>query len=179
MITSGLYSLLLIITLAVQAGLIASLPLPFRLFPLAMVVGIILLHERSVVLGAVWLLMTGVVLEARGLGGGLAIAGATSALVAVLLVNFVFAKRSFWALLGIAAGTSLSFVLARWSWLLLMSMITDQTIQFDHLVRQGLTMVALTVAGVFIFGMYIRRFIRWSRNKFVSKEQLYDISFPQ
>jgi hypothetical protein len=179
MITNGLYALLFLITLLIQTGGIASLTEPWRLFPLALVMGVIVLHERSLVLGALWIAMSGFVLEARGLGDGLAFAGIVASLTAVSLALAVFAKRSFWALLGVGLGTAVAYVLARLAWLVLWVAFTRVQVQFGTLIEQSVTVVLMTLLGVFIFGAYIRRFLRWSRDKFVSKGQFYDISFPQ
>gem|GEM_PF-2260295 len=179
MITNALYAVLFIITLALQTGAVASLPEPYRLFPLALVMGVIVLHERSLVLGALWLSLSGFILEARGLGDGLAIAGIVASLAAITLALSVFVKRSFWALLGVGIGTAVTYVVARILWLFVWVIFTRTPVQFGSLIEQSVAVVLLAILGIFIFGAYIRRFLRWSRDKFVSKGQLYDISFPQ
>lgn len=174
-----LYGLGFILVLTLQTGAVASLPEPWRFFPLGLIVGVVLLHERSVVLGAVWLSMFGLVLEVRGLGAGLGFAGVCSAAIASALVIGVFAKRSFWALLSVAGITAITFVLARLVWLGGLSILTEQTFGLGELFKQGLSTVLMAIIGIVIFGAYLRRLIKWSRDKFVRKGQLYDISLPQ
>ena len=130
MITNALYAVLFIITLALQTGAVASLPEPYRLFPLALVMGVIVLHERSLVLGALWLSLSGFILEARGLGDGLAIAGIVASLAAITLALSVFVKRSFWALLGVGIGTAVTYVVARILWLFVWVIFTRTPVQF-------------------------------------------------
>lgn len=173
------YACLLIVTLALQAGVVTSLPDPYRLFPLALVVGVIVLHERSLMLGALWIAASGFILEMRGLGDGLAFAGLVAAGVAVALTVSVFAKRSFWALLGIGIGTAIAYSLARLLWFVVLILFTRSEEDIADLFEQSLAMILMMIIGVILFGAYIRRFMRWSRNKFVSKGQLYDISLPQ
>lgn len=176
MMKSFAYACLFMVTLVLQTGAVASLPAPYRLFPLLLVVGVIILHERSLVLGTAWLALAGIVLEARGLGDGLAVAGLVSAGVAAGLAVSVFAKRSFWALLGVGGGTAVAYVAARLVWLALWAALTQTSRDFGTLIGQGGVVILLALLGVFLFGAYIRRFLRWGRNKFVSKGQLYDIS---
>lgn len=179
MMTNALYGLMFLITLACQTTVIASWPEPWRFFPLALVIGVIILHERSLVLGAIWIGFSGVVLEWRGLGDGLAIAGLAAAGVGSALALSVFAKRSFWALLGVGGGSALAYVTARFLWLGTLVAVSPYQLTLTRLFEQSLSVVIMAVFGVVIFGAYLRRFLRWSRDKFVSKGQLYDISFPQ
>lgn len=173
------YGLLFLLTMLLQTAAIPSLPPPLRLFPLALVIGVVVLHERSLLLGVLWIALAGVILEVRGLGEGLAVAAIVAAGSALALAIFVFAKRSFWALMGVGAGTVLAYVLARVIWLSIIAAFTERSLHVAELFQQGLLTVIVAVIGVFIFGAYIRRFLRWSRDKFVSKGQLYEISFPQ
>jgi hypothetical protein len=179
MMTNALYAVFFLVTMTLQTGVVASLPEPYRLFPLALVLGVIVLHERSLFLGTLWLAASGFVLEARGLGDGLAWAGLVAAAAAAALALSVFAKRSFWALLGIGGGTAVAYVSARLLWLLVWVAFTREQIHFGNLIEQSFILVGMAIFGVFVFGAYIRRFLRWSRDKFVSKGQLYDVSFPQ
>jgi hypothetical protein len=130
-------------------------------------------------MGALWIAVSGLVLEARGLGDGLAVASLAAAAMAVTLTLSVFAKRSFWALLGVGGGTAVAYVSARLVWLLVWVAFSQQQVHFGALIKQSVTLVLMAVLGVFLFGAYIRRFLKWSRDKFVSKGQVYDISFPQ
>lgn len=173
------YALLFLGTMVLQTAAVASLPEPYRLFPLALVIGVIVLHERSLVLGSLWIGVSGFILEARGLGEGLAFAGVVAAVAAVVLTLSVFAKRSFWALLGVGMSTAFVYVIARLLWLAVWAMFTQTQIGLGPLFKQGLTLMLLATIGVFIFGAYLRRLLRWTRDKFVSKGQFYDISLPQ
>ena len=177
--TNFVYGLLFLLTMMLQTGAVASLPAPYRLFPLGLVVGVILLHERSMLLGVLWIVASGFLLEIRGLGDGLAFAAMVAAATATLLALSVFATRSFWALLGIAAGTAVMYVVARLLWFAGVVVLTPEQIHFSVLIEQGLTTILLMMIGAILFGAYIRRFLRWSRDRFVSKGQLYDISLPQ
>ena len=179
MMTNIIYAIMFMLTMAVQTGAIASLPEPLRFFPLALVIGVIVLHERSLSLGAAWIVIAGVILEARGLSDGAAIASLVAAVVAVVLAVLVFAKRSFWALLGVGGGTAIAYVVARLGWLTLGLVFTRQSLHLGQIAEQSVTIVLMALLGMVVFGAYIRRFLRWSRDKFVSKGQLYDVSFPQ
>ncbi len=178
MMAKAAYGLLFLVTLALQTGVVVSLPEPYRLFPLALVVGIIVLHERSVVVGAWWILASGFLLEIRGLGDGLMFAGLVAAVVATTLTLPVFAKRSFWALLGVGTAIAVAYIVGRLVWLMFWAIFSDRALNFGSLAQQGLMTILMTIIGVFVFGAYIRRFLGWSRGKFVSKGQSYDISFP-
>ena len=63
--TNFVYGLLFLLTMMLQTGAVASLPAPYRLFPLGLVVGVILLHERSMLLGVLWIVASGFLLEIR------------------------------------------------------------------------------------------------------------------
>lgn len=177
--TNLLSAVFLLLSLVLQSAGLASLPDPWRLFPLTLVLGVIVLHERSLLLGASWIALSGCILELRGLGDGLAFAGIVAAGIAVGLSLSVFAKRSFWALLGIGAGSALGFVLARLLWIGGFALLAASDLHLQAELREASMTVVLAVLGLIFFGAYVRRFLRWSRDKFVSKGQLYDISFPQ
>lgn len=179
MIGNILYAIAFLLAIVVQTAGVTSLPLPLQLFPLALVLGIIILHERSLLLGTIWIALSGVVLQILGLGDGLAIASGAAALAAAGLALSIFAKRSFLALLGVSGGSALVYVTTRILWLGLVAVFTDRSIDINALLHQASLIVFQAVLGVFVFGAYIRRFARWSRDKFVSKAQLYDVSFPQ
>jgi hypothetical protein len=178
MITNLFLAGLFLLSLMLQTGLVASAPSPLHLFPLLLVAGVILLHERSLVLGVLWIATAGITLEALGLGDGLAFAGLVASAAAAGLALLLFAKRSFWALLGVGSGTIGVFLVARLLWLAVLSAFTTHAFAFGSLVSQSLTTFWLGILGIFLFGAYIRRFLRWSRDKFVRKGQTYDISFP-
>lgn len=169
----------LLFSLIVQSAMIASLPDPWRLFPLTLILGVIVLHERSLLLGVSWIALSGCILEIRGLGDGLAFAGFVAAATAAGLSLSVFAKRSFWAMVGIGAGSVVSYVLARLVWIAFVSVFTAEDLRLQTEIHDAVTTAVLALFGLLFFGAYVRRFLRWSRDKFVSKGQLYDISFPQ
>ncbi len=172
------YALALWITLTVQTTAVASLSAPLQFFPLALVVGLIVLHERSLSLGVTWIVVSGLILEARGLGSGLGVASCVAGCVAAFLATFIFAQRSFWALLGVAGGSAIAYVLARILWLAMSGVFTGSKLPFGEIAENSLQIVAMIVAGVFVFGAYIRRLIRSMHDRFVSKGQIYEISFP-
>jgi uncharacterized membrane protein len=64
-------------------------------------------------------------------------------------------------------------------WLTLWLVFTRQSLHLGQIAEQSVTVVLMALLGMVVFGAYIRRFLRWSRDKFVSKGQLYDVSFPQ
>ncbi|HRH31966.1 MAG TPA: hypothetical protein PLK06_01445 [bacterium] len=169
----------LLLALVLQSAGIASLPDPWRLFPLVFVLGVIVLHERSLLLGASWIALSGIILELRGLGDGLAFAAIVAAATAVGLSLSVFAKRSFWALLGIGMGSVFGYVIARFVWLGSFALLTGSNLRLQAEMHEATATIFLAGLGLTFFGAYVRRFLRWSRDKFVSKGQLYDISFPQ
>ncbi len=172
------YACAFVLTMSLETAVIASLPEPWRLLPLALVFGILILQERSLVLGAVWIALSGVVLEARGLGHGLAFAGLVAASVGVLLATFLFAKKSFWALLGMSIGTAVTYVIARAIWLSLWFGFKHPEGVGYGLFSHSLTMVMLTIFGVVVCGLYLRRLLRFTHDRFVRKGTTYDISFP-
>ena len=179
MITNLWYGLMFLAALVCQTAVISAWPEPFRFFPLTLVLGVIILHERSLVLGVIWISLAGAILEARGLGSGLAIGSLVAALAAAGLALSVFAKRSFWALLGVGVGSALAFTLCRAGVIVFLAAFREQSLMFGRVLEQGLWVFVLAVIGVIIFGAYLRRLLTWSRDKFVSRGQLYDISFPQ
>jgi hypothetical protein len=178
MISNIFFALLFLLSVVLQAALVASVPAPWHLFPLVLVLGVILLHERSLALGLLWIAASGLVLEARGLGDGLAAASLVATVAAAGLATVLFAKRSFWALLGVGAGTLAAFLLARIGWVAGLSLFTGGRLALGPLVGQSVTTFWLGIVGIFVFGAYLRRFIRWSRDKFVRPGKTYDISFP-
>ncbi len=177
------YACLCLVTLTFQVTVMASLPEPFRLLSLPLILGIIILHERSLVLGSLWLAVFGLILEFQGLGSGYAFAGLVSAVSALGLAVSVFAKRSLWALLGLAGTTTSIYILSRWLWLVFVGLITNKTLSFNHVgvnLEQGLISISLSVLAVFIFGAYIRRLAKWFGTRFVTQNKPeYEISLPK
>ncbi len=98
------------VIILVQGSFIHSLSEPFSAFPLLLVWGLVILHERSLVWGTWWLVLAGFLLEIRGLGVGLTVVYALTAVVAVLLIRSVFAKRSLLGLFGVTIISSLAFL---------------------------------------------------------------------
>ncbi len=171
-----LYSLACVGVLLIQTGFIHSLPDPWRLFPLFLISGVILLHERSWPLGALWIVMGGIILESRGLGAGLALASAVAAVAATFLVTGVFAKRSGFALIGVMVGTVTAFWLSRFILLFLFNVFTTASHDLASLLGQGIITLLFAVIGSVLLGTFVRRFTRWSRLWFVRRPDIYDPS---
>lgn len=179
MIGSAFYGALCLLTVVLQATLIASWPDPLKFFPLTLIAGVIILHERSVLFGTVWISLSAAYLEWHGLGDGYFIAGLVASLTGAGLVLLVFSKRSVWALLGVAVSCATAFVLARVMWLTTLAAITERpAASASELASFSVWTIFLTGFGVFIFGVYIRRFLRWSKAKFMSRGRLYEVSLP-
>lgn len=113
LVYAAIQALALWVGVIVQASFMASLGEPWASVPLMLVAGIILLHERSLPWGVWWLVMSGILLEWRGLGFGLTLAYTGAAIITVLLVTSVFAKRSLAGLFGVAVVGAISFLLLR------------------------------------------------------------------
>lgn len=171
-----LYSLACLGTLLIQTGFIHSLPDPWRLFPLSLISGVIVLHERSWPLGVLWIAASGIMFESRGLGPGLALASCIAAVVAAFLVTGVFAKRSWFALVGVMVGTVVTFWFSRFSILLLLNIFTPAQYHLGLFLRQGVTTMVFAVIGIVVLGTFVRRFTRWSRWWFVRQPDIYDPS---
>lgn len=170
------YACLCIFMIALQASAITSLPEPLRYFPLTLVTGVIILHERSLLTGAVWIFLAGLILEAWGLGVGLTFASLLAAIAAAVLAVFVFAKRSFWALMGVGTGTVVTYVIGRWVWLVGSAALSPKIVNPSHVLTEGLTTIVLAILGTFVFGAYARRFVRWFRDKFMRRLPDYDVA---
>jgi hypothetical protein len=170
------YGLAFFLVFLTHLSVISVLPAPLRFFPLSLVAGVIVLHERSLFIGATWIALSGIVYELWGLGAGDLVASCVAAVVAVLLATLVFAKRSFWALLGIGLGTVTSFVVARWLWLAVWAIFSLQTFHLQSVLTDGLTTLWTAVIGTFVFGAYVRRFATWFRVRFVRREPDYEVA---
>ena len=174
--TSFISGLGFALALMVQVALIASLPAPWRFFPLLLICGIILLYERLLVIGCIWLVFQGLILELFGLGHGYVVASGATAAVGVGLVEYLFAKRSFWAMLGVALGCTLTFILVRTVWLVIFDLLLRQTGHVSSIFSSDLWVLGFAVSGVFIFGAYIQRSLAWLKRKFMSRGRFYEIS---
>lgn len=174
MMASLAYAAIFLLALIFQLGFVASLPPPWGYFPLMLVIGIIVLQERSVMFGVLWLVTAGLIQEFLGLGPGVFFASLVAAGVATALALLFFAKRSFWALLGVGAGTALAYLSARLIWLIGLQAFISTEVYFTGMLAQGWHTFWLAMLGIFVFGAYLRRLIRWSRHKFVRKDQVYD-----
>lgn len=164
------------LAVVVQVSVISVLPGVLRLFPLALVSGVIVLHERSLFVGAVWIAMSGFVIELWGLGAGYTLASVVAASVAVILATLVFAKRSFWALLGIGFGAAAGFAVARWLWFAVWAMFSAKQIALLAVLSDGWGIVWTATLGTFVFGAYVRRFAHWFRGRFVRREPEYEVA---
>ena len=89
---------------------VPSLPVPFAYLPLMLMCGILVMNRVNVVHGALWLVLSGVVLGATGIAPGRLLAYIATAIAAFVLAERVFAKRSVYALIGLGASAGLVFV---------------------------------------------------------------------
>jgi hypothetical protein len=114
MSTGILSAVVLFLTLLFEYTVISPFPSPWREIALPLIFGIVIMYRVSLYLGAIFLIAAGVISFARGLAGiDLTVAYLLSALLAVLLFNRVFARRSLIALSGFAFGTAGVFYLTK------------------------------------------------------------------
>lgn len=100
-----------IITSLLATTAVPSLPVPFAYLPLMLGGGILVMNRVNVVHGALWLVLSGVVLQAAGTAPGRLVGYAIAALVGYVLAERVFAKRSVYALIGLGLTTGAAFVI--------------------------------------------------------------------
>lgn len=179
MITNALYGLLLLVALAFQTSVLTSLTDPYRLFPLTLVIGIVIMYERSLILGGIWIIMAGGILDARGLGEGLLVSSVVATLVSAGLIYFVLSKRSFWSLFGVGGGVALAYVVTKLIWSAGLAAFTHERFDLSSSLRQGLMIGVMITLGVFALGVIRRRLLTWSQQRFMRKENLYAISLPE
>lgn len=174
--TAAFLSFACVLTLLVQTGFISTLPDPWRFFPLFLIAGVIVLQEKSLSLGSVWLASGGLIMEARGLGTGLALAAFAASFVAVFLASGVFAKRSLFALVGVTVSTALVYGGVRLAYLLVLHIFTPIEFSLGSLIAQMLYTALFSLIGAIFIGTYVRRFRDWSRTWFVRRPDSYDTS---
>lgn len=97
------------------ATAVPSLPVPFAYLPLMLMCGILVMNRVNVIHGAIWLVLSGVVLGVLGTAPERLLAYIVTAAVGLVLADRVFAKRSVYALLGL--GVSMGVVFVLWEWL--------------------------------------------------------------
>lgn len=88
----------------IQVSLFAVLPGPLRLIQPVFIVGVLLYHLIRPQIGAVWLILGGVVLSVLGdRPGTILVAYAASAILGIFLARSVFTNRSVYAMMGLGA----------------------------------------------------------------------------
>lgn len=159
-------ALTFVLTSLLATTAVPSLPLPFALFPLMLMSGILVMHRLGVVHGAVWLVLAGVVLELVGTAPGRVVAYGLAAIVGVVATERVFAKRSVYALLGLGFTTGAAFVLYAWAQQLIGSWLNRARTEGMSFIEAIWTLALLTV-GLYIgftFAVVLRR---WFEKTFV------------
>lgn len=99
-------------TLAVTV--IPSLPVPFAYTPLLLAGGIVVMNRVRVSDGALWIVLSGIVLSMYDVAHGRGFSTVCAAIAGMVLAERVFAKRSVYALLGLGATTGGVFVGCEW-----------------------------------------------------------------
>ena len=95
------YCALFLITLVVQASFVTSLSLPFSTIPLMLLIGILVMHRSETYFGALWMILSGVLLPLFSPSSGTFFAYVAAAIAGTLLMNRVFTNRSAYALFGL------------------------------------------------------------------------------
>lgn len=87
-----------------------SLPEPLVFLPLMLAGGIVVMNRIGVVQGALWLVLSSIVLASAGTLPGRLVTTLIATAMGVILAERVFAKRSVYALLGLGATTGAVYV---------------------------------------------------------------------
>ena len=107
------YGCLFFLCLALQGSLIFSLPKPLAFIPLMFIVGVLITHRSESVYGAVWFLLSAVLLPLFGAGPGTFISYIAVAIVSLLVTDRLFANRSVYALIGLGGTLFLAYAFSR------------------------------------------------------------------
>jgi hypothetical protein len=114
MFTGLLAALAMLVIFLLEETVFAVLPLPWRLIPASLILGLALMHRVSFELGALFFLASAFAMVLSGLApAGLIVVACICVLTAYGLLTRVFARRSLVAFSGLSLVTGLVYFLLR------------------------------------------------------------------
>ncbi len=145
---------------------IPSLPLPFAYIPLMLICGVLVMNRVHALHGALWLVLSGAMLESFGTAPGRLLAYVCSAVVGSLLAERVFATRSVYALIGLGACTGTVFVAVAWLHRYVLYVFSGQHTVGMSTAEGGWTVLFL-LAGLYLGFVAVVTFRRFVTRTFV------------
>lgn len=154
-------------TSLIAVTVVPSLPAPLAYTPLVMITGLLTMHRVGVGPGVAWLALGGLFLSFTGIAPGAFVPHVVSALVAVLLVERVFATRSVYALLGLGLVTGLCTLVVDLIVQGIGSIFDDAPRSFTGLLSHNLWTLLLLILGLYAGFVIVVAFRTWTRRTFV------------
>lgn len=166
MMTGTFTALVFVVTVAIEAGAIRSLPSPWGLFPLVLLCGTLVMHRSDLYVGMLWFVAMAVILHPWGEGIVAVAPLLVAAAVALPLQQKIFTNRSVYALLGLGAGLFVTMVVVALLIAGVHSIWSDESWLTTGFLRDRLYEGAQLMVGLYVGVDIVRRVSDWGKRTF-------------